>query len=122
MGGITDDLGDDCKIIKGIWIAPKLYMLEYIKKNDDKIHYHFRGKGLNTNTLSKEIYETMDEGGSIENVREFQMKKINVKRNNQQKHIPHFSILHQTNCKKIVNLNKWKGRNFINDNDSIPYV
>jgi len=33
LGGITDDLGDDCKIIRGLWIAPKLYMLEYIKKN-----------------------------------------------------------------------------------------
>jgi len=29
LGGITDDLGDGCKIIRGIWIAPKLYMLEF---------------------------------------------------------------------------------------------
>ena len=29
LGGITDDLGD-AKIVKGIWIAPKLYMLEYV--------------------------------------------------------------------------------------------
>ena len=40
LGGITDDLGDNCKIIKG-------YMLEYIKKGDPKPHYHLRGKGLN---------------------------------------------------------------------------
>ena len=45
LGGITDDLGDGCKIIRGLWIAPKLYMLEYIKKDTgQKIHYHFRGK------------------------------------------------------------------------------
>ncbi len=70
LGGIANDLGDGCKIIKGIWIAPKLYMLEYIKIssdqsltkkeiseikegklyikiiNDKKLYYHLRGKGV----------------------------------------------------------------------------
>ena len=39
MGDISNDLGDDCKIIKGIWVQPKLYMLEYITK-DKKVHRH----------------------------------------------------------------------------------
>jgi hypothetical protein len=28
IGGISDDLGDNCKILYGGWIAPKLYFLE----------------------------------------------------------------------------------------------
>ena len=70
LGGIANDLGDDCKIISGIWIAPKLYMLEFIKEgsnepitvkeqkgidekgdlirveNGIKLYYHLRGKGV----------------------------------------------------------------------------
>ncbi len=47
IGGISDDLGENCKILYGGWIAPKLYFLEYAKKVGDsvEIHYHLRGKG-----------------------------------------------------------------------------
>ena len=33
IGGISDHLGDNCKILYGGWIAPKLYFLEYVEKN-----------------------------------------------------------------------------------------
>ena len=72
LGGIANDLGDNCKIMRGIWIAPKLYMLEFIKETSDqpitkkeqegmdtgdddcyiqvvngkKFYYHLRGKGV----------------------------------------------------------------------------
>jgi hypothetical protein len=122
LGMITDDLGDNCKIIKGLWISPKLYMLEYVKEGDPpgKTHYHFRGKGLDKKKLTPEIYEKMAEGKSVENVRDFQMKKIHVSRNSKQQHIPMFSILHQTDIKKMVNSNVWAGRDFTG-NDSTPW-
>jgi len=129
LGGITDDLGDDCKIIRGIWIAPKLYMLEYIKKGDKKLHYHFRGKGLKTDNLTVKNFEDMDAGKSLTNIREFQFKKINIKRNSKQRDIPQFSIVHYSKSNetdisrltKTVNAKLWDGRNFT-DNDSIPWV
>jgi hypothetical protein len=31
IGGISDDLGENCKILYGGWIAPKLYFLEYVE-------------------------------------------------------------------------------------------
>ena len=131
LGGITDDLGDDCKIIRGIWVAPKLYMLEYIRKSDKtfKLHYHFRGKGLNTDNLTVKSFEDMDSGKSLTNIREFQFKKINIKRNSKQQEIPQFSIVHYaksdevsvSRLTKTVNSKLWDGRNF-KDNDSIPWV
>ena len=128
LGGITDDLGDNCKIIRGLWIAPKLYMLEYIKKGDKTIHYHFRGKGLNKDSLNVKAFEDMDAGKSLTNVRDFQMKKVHVKRNSKQQDIPQFSIVHYskdneldlTRLTRTVNTTLWDGREF-KDNSSIPW-
>ena len=144
LGGITDDLGDNCKIVKGTWIAPKLYMLAYVKddlydrplikkdqtaedegtlevmSNGLKLHYHFRGKGLNTKDLSSTTFEKMDAGEALTNVRPFSMKKIHTKRNTKQQHIPHFSILHLTNVSRTVNKSAWGGRCF-DGNASVPH-
>lgn len=154
LGGITDDLGDKVKIIRGIWIAPKLYCLEYIdntigclneedqlKENkkvkngsieylkSGKLYRHFRGKGLNKSSLNIKQYEKMINGSSLTNTREFQMKKIHIRKNNNQLNIPEFSILHYSKdnlndisrLSKIVNSTPWDGRNFIDDNSSIPW-
>lgn len=113
LGGITDDLGDNCKIIRGLWITPKLYMLEYVIKGDTNSHYHFRGKGLNKSTLSVKQFEDMSCGLSLKNTREFQMKKIHIRKNNTKKEVPEFSILHYSKDKdesrlsKKVNTSPW---------------
>ena len=129
LGGITDDLGDGCKIISGYWIAPKLYMLEYIKKGCEKIHYHFRGKGLNAKELTKEKYLQMDQGKSMTNIRDFSMKKINFKRNRKQLNSKQFSIVHYSKddpdtvsrLTRTVNNVRWAGRKFT-CNNSIPWT
>ena len=131
LGGIDNDLGEGSKVIRGLWIAPKLYMLEYIKKGDkeNKIHYHFRGKGLNKVNLTVEAFEKMDEGGNLTSIRDFQMKKIHIKRNSKQQHIDQFSIVHYRKEKeedlsrltRVVNNDLWDGRLFINNNDSVPF-
>jgi len=128
LGGITDDLGNGCKIIMGYWIAPKLYMLEYIRDGTPSVHYHFRGKGLNIKDLTKEKYIQMDSGKEMKNIRNFSMKKINFKRNSKQKN-NQFSIIHYSKddpetvsrLKRTVNKERWKGRNF-EGNNSKPWV
>ena len=102
--------------------STKLYMLEYIKKGDSKLHYHFRGKGLSTDKLTVEVFEKMDQGGKLTNTRDFQMKKVHTKRNSKQQGITPFSILHLKNVSKVVNENKWKGRDFkTGENYSVPW-
>ena len=60
IGGISDDLGDDCNILYGGWIAPKLYILEYAVKIGDvvDIRYHLRGKGIPKDQLTPAIFES----------------------------------------------------------------
>ena len=120
LGGITDDLGD-ARILRGLWIAPKLYMLEYVKRGSVKPHYHFRGKGLSNDSLTVAAFEEMDGGGSLTSTRPFQMKKIHIKRNGKQKEIDQFSILYEADICKTVNTVQWCGRRFIG-NDSVPWV
>ena len=104
-------------------------MLEYVVKGSRESKYHFRGKGLNTNDLSTEVFEKMDAGDSLTNIRNFQMKKIHINRNSKQQDIPQFSIVHYSKDReedvsrltKIVNATKWNGRHFIDNNSSIPF-
>ena len=126
LGCIDDDLGGG-KVIRGLWIAPKLYMLEYITANNE-IHHHFRGKGLTNDNLSVETFEKLDAGGTFTDTRKFRFVRINVKRNGQQQHIPQFSIVHldssiesERSClTRTVNEKKWAGRKFDGVN-SIPH-
>lgn len=127
LGCIDDDLGG-AKIIRGLWIAPKLYMLEYIN-NKNEIHHHFRGKGLTNNSLTVAVFEKLDAGGNFTDTRKFQMKKINIKRNGSQVDVPQFSIIHydsnninhKSRLTRTVNEVKWNGRHFIDDCNSIPF-
>ena len=137
LGDLSNDLGSKARIIRGIWVAPKLYMLEYLdmemknKKETGKVilKYHLKGKGISKNSLSKDVFESMDKGGEFQDIRKFQMKKVNIKRNGKQQDIPQFSILHYDSSKpadksrltRNINHNKWDGRLFIDDNNSIPY-
>lgn len=122
LGGIDDDVGG--KIIKGIWIAPKFYAFQYVCKKTYKLKYHFRGKGLQTDKLTWEAFEKMDRGESMSYTRDFQIKKIKFSKNSKQQDLDILSHKHiyEEDTLKTVNENKWSGRNFINDNDSIPYA
>ena len=120
LGGITDDLGN-CKIIRGIWIAPKLYCLVYIKPDSNKLYYHLRGKGLNKSSLNIEAFEAMNNNKPLTNTRDFAMKKIHIDRNSKQQTIPAFSIVHYSKDKtknikiltRTVNTTSWAGRRFL---------
>ena len=59
LGGIDDDVGG--KVLRAIWIAPKMYAFQYIKP-DNTIKYHFRGKGVSNDALAWKHFEKMDKG------------------------------------------------------------
>jgi hypothetical protein len=81
IGGISDDLGENCKILYGGWIAPKLYFLEYVEKKGDleEIKYHLRGKGIPTDQLTLEMFHTMMAGKSIKIEMQRNFKRIHCK-------------------------------------------
>ena len=141
LGGIDDDVGG--KVIKAIYIAPKTYAFQYVvDKNNfmkrlgnnphlkyEKISedlfmlFHFRGKGVQNDRLGWEEFEKMDKGLSINFKRDFQMKKINMKKTGKEKDCDHFSHKHifEENTGKDVNKTLWSGRLFIDTNNSVPY-
>jgi hypothetical protein len=123
LGGVSDDLGSDCKILRGIWIRPKCYMLEYVERGSNELHYHFRGAGLNKKDLSVGAYEWMSKGRSISTMREFQFKKVHLNRNSNQKNIPYFSVVKREalDTQKLYNQVQWNGRLFIDGNNSVPF-
>jgi hypothetical protein len=61
IGGISDDLGENCKIL---WIAPKLYFLEYVEKSGE-IKYHLQGKRVLKDKLTIEMFEEMMKGEAV---------------------------------------------------------
>jgi hypothetical protein len=137
LGDLDNDLGTGKKIIRGIWVAPKLYMIEYAYNDNGKIviKHKMRGKGLNAKQLTIEKFEQMNAGQAITNTAEYQMKRINVKRNNSEMNKEIFSVyhIHNTDMKankdgelipvlqKDVNTKAWSGRNFIDENNSVPH-
>ena len=65
----------------------------------------------------------MDKGQQKDFYREFQIKKINMKKSGKEIDYDHFSHKHifKEDTKKTINQNIWKGRNFIDENNSVPY-
>lgn len=144
LGGIDDDLqeyapdGGSTKIMRGIWIAPKLYMLEFITSDSSnpmtekdkklvakgqcdirimggkKVYFTYRGKGVPTDKLNVEAFEKMKAGGTFSTQRDFQMKKNNVKLNKPQVEagVEYFSITHHVGkeTERVLNRRPWNGR------------
>ena len=140
LGDIDNDLGEGAKIIRGIWVQPKLYMLEYVKKEDyPKRHQHFRGAGLNLAKLDEGVFDLLSRGKvKISIAPDFQIKKnalsnkIRRIKNGVVQYVESkiFTLYHITNRDKDLLENKvlektiggklWAGRNFI-DNISYPF-
>ena len=135
LGGIDDDVGG--KVIKAFYIAPKMYAFQYINDKNE-IKYHFRGKGVSNNSLTWEHFEKMDRGESEIFKRDFQMKKINMKKTGKEADYDHFSHKHifgttadniengrvnnsGEKTDKCINQTIWGGRLFIDDNNSVPF-
>lgn len=122
LGGINNDLGDDAKIIRGYWIAPKLYMLEYIRRGVPGTLFHFRGKGIAHEALNIEMFEWMDGGRAVQTMREFRLEKTFFRSVNTA-HLELFDILHKSweDNLRTLNMKPWEGRYFFPDRTSVPH-
>ena len=135
LGGVMDDVGG--KVIEAYWICPKMYTFKYLTP-DLKIKYHFRGKGVNVlssimlenrnnNLTTKEIeeltfeeYKLMDAGKSRTYIRAFQIKRIGMKKSSKEEN-DFFTLKHYENTSRTVNTCAWQGRNFIDNQFSVPW-
>ena len=118
LGGMDDDVGG--KVMEAIWIAPKMYSFNYISKEDKKLDYHYRGKGVPNKLLTWDAFEKMKEGQSQDFVKKFQFRKINTSLNSSdvKNGFEHFSTTQEKNILKTVNKEEWAGRDFYHS--SIP--
>ena len=113
IGGISDDLGENCKILYGGWIAPKLYFLEYVEKIGDVVE-------IPKSQLSVELFEQMMKGNSIKIEMSRDYKRIHVNKNSSQIDYENFSILKLDALVKEINTKPWQGRHFY-QNGSVPF-
>ncbi|MFN9115934.1 MAG: DNA polymerase, partial [Bacteroidota bacterium] len=72
LGYLSNDLGSNTKIVKGIWVAPKMYLLKYLSLEADGkvvLKEHRVGKGVKKFErkipLSEKDYNHMLSGGKI---------------------------------------------------------
>jgi hypothetical protein len=107
IGVISDDLGENSKILYGGWIAPKLYFLEYVQKCEDQ--------GIPKDKLNVDMFESIMLGEAIKIDMQRDFKCINVNRSS----IDNFSILKLNSLEKQINTDQGKGRHFVGDN-SVP--
>jgi hypothetical protein len=119
LGCFADELKGQGKIVRAIFISPKLYALEILKP-DGTFKYKYASKGLNKSNLTFDDFKKMYAGQSLTVSRPFSFKKINHERNSKQQHLQPFSIEHLTNISRTVNMSAWAGRLF-KGNNSVPY-
>jgi hypothetical protein len=122
LGLLSDDLYDEIsggKILRGIWIAPKLYALEYIvKKTGSKLHYHLRGKGLDGKKLKWTDFEAMLKGKALSNTRDFSIRGVGHNVPSTASCLSKFSLRHYEGeedkraLTRVVNTKPWSGRAF----------
>jgi len=121
LGDMDNDLPGEGRVIKGIWIAPKLYMMVYLT-NKNEIKSHIRGKGVPKKLLEDNIdwYQKMLDGEAIESIPlTNNFKKIHYKKNSKQEDLTNFSI-YKTKSTKTLNKSVWSGRIFESNSVSYP--
>lgn len=118
MGDLDNDIKLEGKIIRGIFIAPKLYCVEYINSlNEVKIKIVGKGVKAGVNDLMKrclafEDFNLMLKGESICVVDKMNIKKVGV--------MGEFKMKMNYNIPKVINLDYIDKRNFIG-NIGLPY-
>ncbi len=127
LGDLSNDLGDTAKIINAIYVAPKMYILKYLKREKDgsiTLNEHRVGKGVkkvnNSIPLDSDTYMKMMNGETyeIENKDVFTRFAYKMNSKEKEKGTDYFSIAIRE-CKKILNKTPWAGRYFI-EGDSVP--
>ncbi len=131
LGQLNSDLKNEGRIIEGIYLAPKQYSVCYIGDNN-KINNKYKCKGICNKYLQPDMYkDAISNNGfvmvgtdlhntnkSTEVVMENSFKKINYKRNSNQKQYNQFSI-HLEDINRTFHKTEWLGRSW-NKNCSYP--
>ena len=140
LGDIDDDCGRGAKILKAVYIAPKLYEIWYAIApgtklkggkiaEDHKVYRKFAAKGLEKRDLTSEKFEIMASGGVVTTTKSFTFKKIGLSRNSKQENIPQFSVVMAKSgfsdketkaLTREANKSAWSGRHFVG-NSSVPH-
>ena len=87
---------------------------------DGDLHLHLKGKGVPNNKLELKHFEELDNGNSVRLRPDFRMKRIGLKRNEQQMKYEQFSIITLTGkiVEKEIGKQQWKGRYFVGNNST----
>ena len=139
LGFMTNDLGKSAKIIEGIWVSPKMYLLRYLVEENGVVLYkeHRVGKGVKKDKgyeikkgirkdkgiipLAQEDYKTMLDGNSkeIKNKDVFKRFTYRVNKSEREKGTKFFSVSIRDDV-KVLNRTLWAGRVFDENLNSVP--
>lgn len=103
------------KVVKAIFLGPKTYMLIYYTK-DGKLQVKMRSKGIPSSYLTKDDYINLLENSVVEKKEVPQIRKM-MKSNKEQ--VP-FTLI-ATKVQKCLMKKLWKGRYFVNHQESLPF-
>lgn len=123
IGSFVDELKGG-KIIRAIFIAPKLYAVQYLMPNGE-IYYKFRMKGCKPDGLSNQDlmdrFEKMNKGESVIMPPFFSVNTVgpNVTDKQRSDGIDPWNLIHRMTTREI-NTSQWQGRDFIG-NFSVPH-
>jgi hypothetical protein len=103
------------KVIRAVFLGPKTYLLIYYTK-DKKIQVKMRSKGIPSSFLTKEDYFNLLNFSQVEKKEVPQVRKVMHSKKEQ---IP-FTLI-ATNVQKCLMNDLWKGRYFVNNQESYPF-
>jgi hypothetical protein len=124
LGAFTNDLKNNAKILRAIWLAPKTYYLEYVdSKKPFEIQIKKKSKGVKSDKLKYEDFLKMLQSEQTKKIESEIIKKVGLNESNirKEKREP-FSILSIPNDRYFLK-ELWKGRQFTENhfNCSVPF-
>jgi hypothetical protein len=128
LGFLKDELGENCKIIKAMFVSPKLYYVKYLCKKGEEIYVceKVTGKGVKCDRsgvipLFEKDFENMLRGEtiSVENKSVFKRFAWSLNNSERQKGTETFSVSIRDE-KKNINKVKYRGREFDTEGNSVP--
>ena len=137
LGYLSNDLSPTAKIIRAIFIAPKMYMLEYLTEKEGKIirKFHITGKGVKKGLLNPKDFEIMKDGvkdkdGKLvktvkKEMPQFKKKWFSLCGKDRNRGVEQMSLYYVL-VEKSINKKPWSGRDFYGledepQNVSYPY-
>lgn len=115
VGLLSNDLKNDGKVIKAVYVAPKLYYLEYIDNKDSQKNT-VKSKGVNPSLISEEYFAIFEQDPTM-------TAKVDMGLRMKSAGLKSFQALTHYNVPLVRTLNKtqWKGRNLLEHEEQEVY-